>query len=277
MISGCRSFILGVTDYFRFPEQRASWGGPFNGQSGRQELFRGLINAVAPVAIIETGTYRGTTTELMAESGVPIYSVEGLARNYGFSRARLWRTKDVHLYRGDSRKFLRQLFAGKLRSLRGRTVFAYLDAHWDADLPLREELEIIFDHCPATVVMIDDFRVPNDPGYQFDDYGQGKVLELVYIEPILSAYDLEAFYPSTPSSEETGAKTGCVVLANKEIHGESLRDLPLLRRSTEKSNACQSPLCPDRNTLSPAGTLPSLTADDRLSPQIRSERLDHGR
>ena len=244
MINDCRSFILGVADYFRFPERRTSWGGPFNGQSGRETLFQAVIASTAPVAIIETGTYRGTTTEYMAEGGLPIYSVEGLARNYGFARARLWRKRSVHLYHGDSREVLRRLFAGKLQSLRGRTVFAYLDAHWNADLPLREELEMIFNHCPAAVVMIDDFQVPDDPGYQYDDYGPGKSLSPAYIEPILSAYDLEAYYPSMPSSKETGATRGCVVLGSREIHGRLLRDLPLLRRSTEESNAVPNPVLP---------------------------------
>ncbi len=172
----------------------------------------------------------------MAETGLPIYSVEGLPRNYGFARARLWRKRNVYLYQGDSRQVLRKLFAGKLRSLRGQIVFAYLDAHWNADLPLREELELIFSHCPAAVVMIDDFQVPDDPGYQYDDYGAGKSLSPAYIGPVLAAYDLAAYYPSTPSSAETGAKRGCVGLVNKHSHDDLLRGLPLLRRCAEESN-----------------------------------------
>lgn len=228
--------VLGSIDYLRFPEHRAAWGGPFNGQIGRQALFKALVAKIVPASIIETGTFRGTTTQYMTETGLPIYSVEGLARNYGFSRARLWRKGNVHLYQGDSREVLRLLLADKLRALRDRTVFAYLDAHWNADLPLREELEIIFNHCPAAVVMIDDFQVPDDAGYQYDDYGPGKSLSPVYIESVLSAYDLDAYYPSMLSLEETGAKRGCVVLGNKHIHGDSLRALPLLRRCAEQSN-----------------------------------------
>jgi hypothetical protein len=228
--------LVGAIEYTRFPELRTAWGGPFNGQIGRQTLFQAVIANTAPVAILETGTYRGTTTEFMAEAGLPIYSVEGLARHYGFAWARLWRTRNVHLYHGDSREVLRQLFEGRLRSLDSLTVFAYLDAHWNADLPLREELEIIFNHCPAAVVMIDDFQVPNDPGYQYDDYGPGKSLIPAYIEPILTAYGLEAYYPSTPSSLETGAKCGCVVLGSKGIFGKLFCELPLLRRDNEESS-----------------------------------------
>jgi hypothetical protein len=222
--------LVGSIDYLRFPKLRVGCGGPFNGQCARQELFQELIAKTAPAIIIETGTFRGTTTEFMAETGIPIYSVEGLPRYYGFSRARLWRKGNVHLYLGDSRAVLRYLFADRLRSVCERPVFAYLDAHWNADLPLREELEIIFDHCPAAVVMIDDFQVPDDSGYQYDDYGPGKSLSPAYIDPVLSKYCLEAHYPSTPSSKETGVKRGCVVLGSSEIYGKLLCALPLLRQ-----------------------------------------------
>jgi hypothetical protein len=171
----------------------------------------------------------------MAHTGLPIYSVEGLARNYGFAQARLWRKRNVHLFQGDSREVLRKLFADELRAIHGQNVFAYLDAHWNADLPLREELEIIFNHCPAAVVMIDDFQVPDDSGYQFDDYGPGKSLSPAYIEPILSAYNLEAYYPSMPSSTETGAKRGCVVVGSERIHRNVLCGLPMLRQLGEVS------------------------------------------
>jgi hypothetical protein len=228
--------LVGSIDYLRFPELGVAWGGPFNGQCARQKLFRELIAKIAPAAIIETGTYRGTTTEFMAETGIPFYSVEGLPRNYGFSRARLWRKGNVHLYLGDSRAVLRYLFAGRLRSVCERPVFAYLDAHWDEDLPLEEELEIIYDNCSAAVVMIDDFKVPNDSGYQYDDYGPGKSLSPAYIDHVLSKYCLEAYYPSTPSSKETGARRGCVVLGRRQIHGDSLSALPLLRRDDKDTN-----------------------------------------
>ena len=140
---------IGALDYFRNSERGVAWGGPFNGQEGRQALFRELIDRCGPSVILETGSYLGTTTEFMAESGLPIYSIEYSARNYGFSRARLWRRRNVRLRRGDSRAVLRTLFAGPLRTARSGSLFAYLDAHWNADLPLAEELDIVFGQCPG--------------------------------------------------------------------------------------------------------------------------------
>src|SRR5216683_8159337 len=33
------------------------------------------------------------------------------------------------------------------------------------DLPLAEEIDIVFSRCPLAVVMVDDFQVPSDAGY----------------------------------------------------------------------------------------------------------------
>lgn len=222
---------LGYLEYHRHPERRTPWGGPFNGQEARKEIFEAILKSLAPVAIIETGTFRATTTELFARTGLPVFSVEGLARNYGFARARLGRFRNVTLCEGDSRKALRRWFAGPLRRIANRTAFFYLDAHWNADLPLAEELEIIFSHCPAAVVMIDDFEVPGDPGYGYDDYGPGKALTANYVAPAVDAYGLDLFYPARPASQETGARRGCVVLAKRGPVSLALDELPLLRRA----------------------------------------------
>ena len=57
----------------------------------------------------------------------------------------------------------------------------YLDAHWNDHLPLREEVELALKHFAKAVLIIDDFAVPDDPGYAFDDYGPGKALTLDYL------------------------------------------------------------------------------------------------
>ena len=138
---------IGAVEYTLRPD-RGLLRGPFNGQRSRQELFQSLVGKLAPAAIIETGTYLGTTTELLAATGVPIFSVESHSRCYGFSKVRFWRRRNVHLLRGDSRAALRMWFDGPLRSARNRSLFVYLDAHWCDDLPLAEELEIVFGACP---------------------------------------------------------------------------------------------------------------------------------
>jgi hypothetical protein len=227
--------VVGAIDYLIHPNRGVALGGPFNGQRYRQSLFKDLVRKLAPIAVVETGTYLGTTTEFMATTGLPIFSVEQTGRNYGFALARLWCSHNVHLLRGDSRAAPRILFDGPLNQSRNRNLFVYLDAHWNADLPLIQELKIVFDFCPNAIVMVDDFQVPFDAGYGYDSYGTCRILTEDYIAPILAAHSLRAFYPSTPSVQETGARRGCVILVRNTALAKILAFFPLLRESARVS------------------------------------------
>jgi len=191
----------------------SEFGGPFNGQTVRRRIFLELLRAIPFRAIVETGTFRGSTTSLLAEqSGLPVYSVEATPRFFYYARLRLRRHRRVHITLGDSRQFLKGL--SEADEIPKENTFFYLDAHWNEDLPLREEVELITRYWRRSVIMIDDFEVPGDKGYTYDDYGQGKRLCLDYLGS-LSQFNLIAFFPSAPSDEENGLKRGCVVLVDQ--------------------------------------------------------------
>jgi hypothetical protein len=163
---------------------------------------------------VETGTYRGTTTALLGATCLPVYTTEISPHFFGYAGMRfLFNRSNIHRYREDSRSFLRRLGADP--DFPRDDVFFYLDAHWGEDLPLREELEIIFSTWARPVVMVDDFKVPG-MNYIYDDYGPGKVLDVDYIAPVASKIKVEMFFPSVDSLHETGLKRGCVVLCAQE-------------------------------------------------------------
>ncbi len=219
----------GRLEYYLFPNWRNGWGGPFNGQKRRKELFEGILHNVSPKAIVETGTFRGRTASYFAETGLPVYSVEYNPRVYGFARELLRGYDNVVMLEGDSRAGLRQFLGTALSDKLQDPLFFYLDAHWNADLPLAEELDIIFAACARPVVMIDDFEVPDDAGYGYDDYGGANVLNAEYIAPSVERYGMSELYPSAPSSSETGAKRGSVILCGK-TDAAILLDSGLCRR-----------------------------------------------
>jgi hypothetical protein len=221
--------LRGVIDYYRQPQMGDEWGGAFNGQPARRALFCSLMAEFRPRAIVETGTYRAATTELLASFGPPVFSVEANARAYGFSRARLRRRKNVTLLHGDSRMALRTWLVDDLREAAQGTVLFYLDAHWNDDLPVSEEIDIVFYACPDAIVMVDDFEVPHDSGYGYDEYGPGKTLNAALIAPLVAAHDLCVFYPSMPANKEGGQKRGCILLAKEDRHGDALLEMRLLR------------------------------------------------
>ncbi|MEM9265151.1 MAG: hypothetical protein AAGA46_06470 [Cyanobacteria bacterium P01_F01_bin.13] len=210
---------LGRLDYFRYPDMQSSWGGPFNGQKFRQRIFFDLLYHCPIKAIVETGTFRGTTTAMFAATMLPVYTVERSPRFFNYSKTRfVFNRQNLFLYQNDSRSFLRELSEDD--SVPKEDVFFYLDAHWKNDLPLREELDIIFSNWKRSIVMVDDFQVPN-ADYKYDDYGIGKTLNLDYIESVVLTHNLSVFFPAVNSSEETGAKRGSVMIC-PELLGEQL-------------------------------------------------------
>jgi hypothetical protein len=203
---------VALLEYHLRPHIREPWGGAFNGQRSRQGIFLELIERMSFRVIIETGTFRGSATEFLADgSRLPVHTVESNPRFFHYAAHRLRHRDNVHPALDDSRSFLRRLAADAGVPKRG--AFFYLDAHWHADLPLREELDLITEHWEETVIMVDDFKVPGDEGYGFDDYGGGRCLCLDYVRPQLESR-LAAFFPTTPSHQETGRRRGCVVLAD---------------------------------------------------------------
>jgi hypothetical protein len=239
---------MGMIDYLRSPRLGAEWG-PFNGQTARQALLVDLVAKTRPHAIVETGTSLGATTELMSLTGLPVFSIELYPRHYGFARLRLLGKRNIKLLYGDSRTGLSKLLDGPLQALADRTVFFYLDAHGHVyeDLPLAEEIDIVLSRCLSAVIMIDDFEVPWDTGYGYDDYGPGNALVWDYIKPAIAAHQLRAYYPSTPSALDYPStpmaaaglavpgrlRRGCVVLAKENCHQAALTSMALLRPATD--------------------------------------------
>lgn len=192
-----------------------SWGGPLNGQIQRQRIVWELVRTVAFDGIVETGTYCDVSTEFFDHvSPLPVRTVEGNRRFFENARYRLQPYPQVRVEFGASRAFLRSL-AEESGSVK-KTMLFYLDAHWEDALPLREELEFISATWSRSVVMIDDFQVPDDPQCRFDDYRLGKRLTADYL-PAESLQGCALFYPAAPSHEETGLRRSSVTLAFPEL------------------------------------------------------------
>jgi len=224
------SLEIAVDSLIVSPRYEPSESPAFNGQQHRCAIFRQLLETFPFEAILETGTHIGNTTGYMASvSRLPVYSAELTRRYYHLARVRLQDFPSITLRLLDSRDFLQEMAQSPVGQ---QFVFAYLDAHWYDDLPLSRELGLVADHWRDFVIMVDDFAVPGDSGYGYDDYGRGKTLSLRDVSPRLRELDLLAFFPDAPSSTETGSRRGCVVLARRGLIAERLRTIPSLREVT---------------------------------------------
>ena len=198
----------------------------FNDQQGRRQIVAELVSTIDFTCALETGSYRGSSTLMLAELiHAAVASVECRARNQLFASRRLEPYPHASSELGDSRQFLeRRLAAGS------GPAFVYLDAHWYDDLPLADELRIIANSGREAVVLVDDFRVNDDPGYGYDDYGPGKSLDSTYLSSVPEILGWARFVPSLASAQETGARRGCVVVVHPEL-AALVGGLPSLRRS----------------------------------------------
>lgn len=182
------------------------WANPMNNQEKRTQITRQIIGACGIARIVETGTYLGTTTAFFAGFGVPVTTSErdpDLARDAA-ERLRGWPNVEVRGY--DSVRVLQEL----IREPIDRTVptFFYLDAHWKHHLPVREEAELAIAYFAKAVLMLDDFAVPDDPGY---GYGEKRLTLDYLLQGNLRR--LAVFFPKVRSKDESGARRGCVVAA----------------------------------------------------------------
>jgi predicted O-methyltransferase YrrM len=224
--------ILAYLDYqLRRHRKFDPWGGPMNGQTARLETCRQILTSLGVTRIVETGTYRGVTTEWFAQFGLPVVTFESNKRFAAFAARRLRKHPNVRVVPMDSVGGLRSLAQD---SFRNDAMLYYLDAHWEDHLPLPEELAVITEQSPRAIMLIDDFAVDGDPHYGFDDYGAGKALNLDYLRSHGFAH-LSAFFPTTKALSETGVPRGYVFLTADNELASSLERMPQLRRASRPS------------------------------------------
>ena len=198
-----------------------------NGQIARLEFTREIIRRCGIARIVETGTHHATTTRWFAQFGLPVVTSEIDLQLAKLSKSRLRLFPNVEVRGADSISALKRLASEPIDH--GLPTLFYLDAHWYDHLPLREEVELALKHFAKAVLIIDDFAVPDDPGYGFDDYGPGKALTLDYLARA-STPPLMIYFPALASSHETGAKRGSVVVTANAEMAIVLDELPLVRR-----------------------------------------------
>jgi len=197
----------------------------FSSMEGRKRIFQDLLSNYRFLHIIETGTYLGDTSGYMAKtSGLPVLTCEKNTSLYSLAKMRLKKVEFVHLHNMDSREFLKEL--SKNPDITQNECFLYLDAHWGKDLPLKEEISMIASRWEKFVMMIDDFKVPDDDGYLHDSFG---TLKYINMDRLKTKYNLCAYFSSMPSSQEPKTPTGCIVLAKNDQYADGLRRIKSLR------------------------------------------------
>ena len=128
------------------------------------------------VTWIETGTFMGDTTALLARRARMVHSIEPEPKLCAEAKKRFASTPNVEIHGGSSE----QVFPGLLAELEGDVCF-WLDGHYSAgvtfkgpkDTPIAEELAAIEAAAPRLgqiVVLVDDIRCFDPANPEFVDY-----------------------------------------------------------------------------------------------------------
>lgn len=210
---------------------------PMNGQSRRIFTFYGLVHRLKPTVAIETGTFYGSSTLLFLGLNVQkVFSVEVDASFAKVAKSRFKQSEDEGLLEiciGKSEDVLKTILAKLDKS---QKIIAYLDAHWDGDIPTIREIELLCEWGGAWIAVIDDFKHEQFSEYGFDVYG-GIAVGVGILE-----FDkqYEVFLPNEAPVRETGAKRGTAFLVSKkakDFMGEEFdTDLPISKYLFDRLN-----------------------------------------
>lgn len=136
-----------------------------------------LRNGIPNAIWVETGTYKGDTSALLAQRADKVYTIEPAEQLYISAKARFQQSPNVEVINGTSE----EVFPKLLPTLRGAINF-WLDGHYSTgvtfqgakDCPLIEELDSIeknLKNFSQVVILIDDVRYCANPEvHQFSGY-----------------------------------------------------------------------------------------------------------
>lgn len=147
-----------------------------NGDPQVQRLVLTLKDAFSISTVVETGSFVGHTTKWFGETFQRVVCHEKDPNYIKQTQANCAALKNIVFVPGDSGATIQKTVDELTSGPEFGTVLFYLDAHWETDWPLLQEIEAIgrgFGKAPSKqfVVIIDDFKTPDRP-YGFDMYGE---------------------------------------------------------------------------------------------------------
>ena len=189
----------------------------FNRECIRSYIFWRLHEHLNCTSFVETGTMYGNTTGFVNRVfDTPVFTSEINDTYYLVNRANLIWARGVTNHHSNSVEFLNSLCDGDRL---GDNPMFYLDAHWYDYMPLADELCCIIRKCRKAVILIDDFMIPNELRYRYDEYPDVRI-DMALIRSAFKGQrqDYGVYLPNyDPDLDPTGLGIGfAVVLVGQE-------------------------------------------------------------
>ena len=144
------------------------WSLPFGGNYRYLSTMIQILDWYNPLYIIETGTFVGTTTKFFSKFSSEVFSIEISNEFIEIARKNLNNSPNITLVQGDSPAKIKNLIDNHIN--KDKKVFFYLDAHWEANLPLQAEVSLILQYFLDFIIVIDDFKNEFDTDFSYDSY-----------------------------------------------------------------------------------------------------------
>lgn len=212
---------------------------PFNGDTFVQEEFLKLKDKFDINSVVETGSCLYSTSKWLGENFERVCTIE---INPDFAKHGIHKVTNmlnVTPFLGSSVEYLNNT----LLPLTSIPVFSkdniiyFLDAHWNDDCPLLQELEAISKineqrkfvcdlhklQFQQPIIVIHDFKVPNESQLGYDSiHGQPFEFDWIkpYIQDIYGVDGYDYYYNSNETSTEI--KRGVIYITPKQIKNEQL-------------------------------------------------------
>lgn len=185
----------------------------FEGDTYLKDRVQKLINQYNIKTVMETGTFKGSTTIQFADMVNDVYTTEVNPEYYKEALAKFSANKkdNIHPNLGSSVEILPKLLTTISQP---QMLLFFLDAHWGPNNPLIEELKIIAEHRLKPVIVIHDFKVPGHPELGYDTYG-GQDYEWSWIADSIDNIYGKDNYIVSYNSEAVGMKRGVIFITPK--------------------------------------------------------------
>lgn len=188
---------------------------PFNSDVHLEEEMKKIINAFGVELVIETGTYKGASTNWFAKNVDKVCTCE-LNAKY-FNEALSYLTAEGHdnfsIFKGNSPEGLEMFLEENI----GKNILVFLDAHWYNYCPLMDELEVIENSDQKPILVIHDFKVEGEhelPEKHYDSYND-QDYEWSWIKDAVEDIYGEDGYEKYYNSKATGSQRGCLFIIPK--------------------------------------------------------------
>lgn len=205
----------------------------FNRECIRAYIFWRLHQRFSCTSFVETGTFLGYTSAFVRRAfKTPVFTSEINATRYLVSRAYLAWALGTTISHSSSTDFLARVCD---ESTIGNNPMFYLDAHWEEYMPLPDELATVAKQCEKALILIDDFYVPWEPRFLYDEYPDVRI-DLETLDRSLGALrkDISVYLPAySPDQDPTGKGIGfaVVLMGQDQELPEDLFPFDLIRKA----------------------------------------------